>query len=166
MLVASLLGHTSTNIYDAAALEQNDDEERETSHGRHVSFDGKDVNDEAKTDGGGCRQWCFNLTHGERGQYFDDFILVIVCLNTISMASEHHGMDEDFDLFLYVIECIFTAIYVFECSTKTGAIGFKRYLARGINRLDFFIVFAALFGYIVELVMLHLGISQGLGIDS
>ena len=66
MLVASLLGHTSTNIYDAAALEQNDDEE--TSHGRHSSFAGKDVND--GTDGH------VEFTHVLNLSYLRDFLSI------------------------------------------------------------------------------------------
>jgi hypothetical protein len=106
------------------------------------------------------RQWCYGITHGETGQKFNDFILLTVCVNTLCMAVESHEMNQTLYAVLYILEVIFTAIYVFEASLKIGANGFVPYIRVGMNKLDFFIVTTALFGYAFELFMLAQGLDS------
>jgi hypothetical protein len=101
----------------------------------------------------GCGAWCQDLITGPSGMRFDTAILIVVTLNTVAMGVEHHEMDADLATFLYVLEAIFTCVYVFECIVKIAGLGFQRYISSNLNRLDFFIVVTALLGYAFEIFL-------------
>ena len=101
----------------------------------------------------GARGWCQHMIEGDRGVQFNSFILIVVAMNTVAMAIEHHEMPASLELALQIAEAIFTAIYVFEASVKIGGLGFSVYISSNLNRLDFFIVITAILGYLLEFVM-------------
>ncbi|MDC0510864.1 ion transporter [bacterium] len=88
------------------------------------------------------------VTHG----FFEGFIMVIVVLNTISMASEHYGQSEDFTHTLHITEIIFVTIYCIEITLKWFGLGFKEYFSSGFNCLDFGVVVISLLGFMLSAV--------------
>eukprot|EP01050_Picozoa_sp_SAG11_P000599 SAG11_NODE_20_length_25330_cov_18.348143_17_plen_1316_part_00 len=106
-------------------------------------------------DVGALRQFCRAVTDETRkGVKFDDFILVIVCINIFGMATESYDQEDWHKILLAWLEGFFTIIYCFEAFVKIGANGFAEYIGKNMNRMDFFIVLTALFGYAVELYVL------------
>ncbi len=99
----------------------------------------------------GCRAWCEGFVTGQQGLNFDLFIIGVVVLNTLSMCWESYRMSKSTGDFLTLCEILFTVIYTFEAFVKIMGLGPKGYFSRGLNRLDFFIVFTALLGYLVEI---------------
>jgi hypothetical protein len=95
--------------------------------------------------------WCRRVVDSTSKVKLDDVILIVVVLNTIAMALESHKMDQTLASVLYVLEISFTVIYTFEAAVKIGAWGFGAYFGQTMNRMDFFIVASAVFGYSVEL---------------
>ena len=79
---------------------------------------------------------------------FENFILLIVILNTCALAAEHYdpqyhdqgGMDPAFTDTLHAVELVFTAIYVIELIMKQLALGPREYFSNGFNILDFTLV--------------------------
>ena len=59
--------------------------------------------------------------------FFDNFMLLSVLLNTVLMASEHHGIDKDVLDFLEEGNYLFTWIFIIEMSMKLLGIGFRNY---------------------------------------
>lgn len=98
----------------------------------------------------GCRAWCEGFVTGQTGLNFDLFIIGVVVLNTLAMCWESYRMSKNLADFLTICEIVFTLIYTFEAFVKIMGLGPKSYFARGLNRLDFFIVLTALLGYLVE----------------
>ena len=71
---------------------------------------------------------------------FNTFFLFLICLNTATMAVEHHGMDDDLAFFLVVANACFTAFFFLEVSVKLVGLGAWHFFSDAFNRFDFLIV--------------------------
>ena len=76
--------------------------------------------------------------------HLDNFIMVIIFLNMIFMALNYDGNSYEFNLFLSIVNYIFTGIFILECIIKLLGYGFIGYFHSGWNRFDFFVVIASL----------------------
>lgn len=97
------------------------------------------------------RTFCIKLV---TGPHFDSFILFMIVLNAIAMASvDYRFIDENYEPVsegswrnqaIEIAEFIFTIIFVGECAIKIIALGFfvgkNAYLRSAWNLFDFFIV--------------------------
>ena len=91
---------------------------------------------------GGLRLWVFNLVMSIS---FDAFIIVIILLNTVLMASKYYQFEEDGwpkTYYDYGMR-FFTTVYYVECALKMFAMGPGGYFSVGWNRFDFTIVCTA-----------------------
>ena len=66
-------------------------------------------------------------------------------LNTITLAMEKYGIEEQTKEFLEVSNIYFTWIFIYEMFAKIGGIGIGKYLADRMNWLDGFIVLTSIF---------------------
>lgn len=72
--------------------------------------------------------------------YFETATTVLVVLNTLAMAVEHHGMDSSLATFLEFLNVIFVLIFAAELVLKLTALGIKQYFSDQFNKFDFVIV--------------------------
>ena len=90
--------------------------------------------------------------------YFEGFILMIVVLNTLALASEHYdpeyhdtgGMSPWFRDRLHTVELIFTVVYIIELIMKQIGLGPKEYFSNGFNVLDFTLVCTSLLSFVMK----------------
>ena len=71
--------------------------------------------------------------------YFENFITLSILLNTVVLASNHFGMNEDFKSVCEILNYIFAAIFTLEAILKIYALRGK-YFLDGWNLFDFFVV--------------------------
>jgi hypothetical protein len=76
--------------------------------------------------------------------FLDNFIMIIIGLNMISMAMNFDLSPPSYDLSLTWANYIFTGIFIGECILKLVAYGFVGYFHTGWNRFDFFVVVASI----------------------
>ena len=76
--------------------------------------------------------------------YLDNFIMVVIFLNMIFMALNYEGSSPGYDLFLLIVNYIFTGIFILECILKIIGYGFRAYFHSSWNKFDFFVVIASL----------------------
>jgi len=92
---------------------------------------------------------------------FDHFILLLIGLNSCTMALERRGIGDSERFVLDVINYTFSGCYVVELFVKLVALGLygnkKAYLADGWNRLDGFLVTLSL----VDLSFILAGVNGG-----
>ena len=79
----------------------------------------------------------------------DNFIMIIIFLNMISMAMNYEGCDETYEYCLKIANFIFTGIFIAECILKFIAYGIRGYFYFGWNQFDFFVVIASLIDIVV-----------------
>ena len=71
---------------------------------------------------------------------FNTFFLFLICLNTATMAVEHHGMDDTLAFGSVVANACFTAFFFLEVSVKVLGLGAWHFFGDAFNRFDFLIV--------------------------
>jgi hypothetical protein len=76
--------------------------------------------------------------------YLDNFIMVVIFLNMIFMALNYEGSSPGYNLFLTIVNYIFTGIFILECIIKLLGYGFRPYFHSSWNKFDFFVVIASL----------------------
>ena len=81
--------------------------------------------------------------------FLDNFIMIIICLNMISMAMNYENSNPNYELGLTVANYAFTGIFFLECGLKLSAYGLQGYFHSGWNRFDFFVVVASLLDIII-----------------
>ena len=81
---------------------------------------------------------------------FNHFFLALICLNTLTMSIEHHGMDVDLQYGLVIANTVFTIFFTFEVLIKIIGLGAWHFFSDSFNRFDFLLVLLA----IIELVTL------------
>ena len=82
-------------------------------------------------------------------KYFDNFIMLIIFSNMISMAIAIEDSSDNYNYALDMLNYVFTAIFIAECILKMTALFPKAYFYFGWNKFDFFIVFASIVDLIV-----------------
>ena len=93
-------------------------------------------------------RWCKRaLAH----HYWGSLITLIVSVNLVFMAADHHDKSDETILIFEWGEGIFTLIYLAECIIKLQAMGFAQYFSIILNRLDFIIVCSSVLTYLLKL---------------
>ena len=80
--------------------------------------------------------------------FLDNFIMIIIALNMISMAMNYENCHPIYDKCLTIANYIFTGIFIAECCIKLLAYGFA-YFHGGWNKFDFFVVVASIADLII-----------------
>ena len=81
--------------------------------------------------------------------FLDNFIMIIIGLNMISMAMLFENAHPTYELSLTIANYIFTGIFIAECIIKLFAYGPVGYFHTGWNRFDFFVVVASILDIII-----------------
>ncbi|KAL3075199.1 hypothetical protein niasHS_013422 [Heterodera schachtii] len=80
------------------------------------------------------------LRHVVKSQIFYWSVITLVFLNTVCVASEHHGQPEWFTEFLKYAEFTFLAIFISEMLIKIFAMGYRTYFTSKFNRFDCIVI--------------------------
>jgi len=83
------------------------------------------------------------------GKYFDQFIMMAIIANMLTMAISFQDSSPEYNDVLDLLNYIFTAIFIVECILKLIALYPKAYFYFGWNKFDFFIVCASIVDLIV-----------------
>lgn len=78
-------------------------------------------------------------------QVFDVFIMVLICLNMITMMVETDEQSPEKELVLYWVNVIFIVVFTGECSLKLVALR-RHYFSVGWNVFDFVVVILSIVG--------------------
>ena len=81
--------------------------------------------------------------------FLDNFIMIIIGLNMISMAMVYENCHPTYDTCLTIANYIFTGIFIAECCLKLLAYGIVGYFHTGWNKFDFFVVAASILDLII-----------------
>ena len=84
--------------------------------------------------------WFFHMTGSQR---FDIFIMIIILLNMMTMAIEHHDMSKELKGVLHVSNSVFVVIFTCECVMKCFALR-QYYFKQPWNIFDFIVVITSL----------------------
>ncbi|KAK0065729.1 voltage-dependent non-L-type calcium channel alpha-1 subunit isoform A [Biomphalaria pfeifferi] len=87
----------------------------------------------------------FLLRHMIKSQGFYWTVIVLVFLNTITVASEHYNQPYWYSQFLYYSEFVFLGIFMLEMFIKMYALGFKIYFRSAFNKFDCIVIFGSTF---------------------
>lgn len=78
-------------------------------------------------------------------QVFDVFIMVLICLNMITMMVETDEQSPEKELVLYWVNVVFIVIFTSECILKLIALR-RHYFSVGWNVFDFVVVILSIVG--------------------
>ncbi|XP_056609797.1 sodium channel protein type 4 subunit alpha B [Triplophysa dalaica] len=81
-------------------------------------------------------------------QFFDIFIMVLICLNMVTMMVETDDQSDDKEFFLYYINLFFIVIFTGECTLKLIALRYH-YFSVGWNIFDFVVVILSIVGLLL-----------------
>jgi hypothetical protein len=80
---------------------------------------------------------------------FDNFIMMIIFLNLITMSVDHIDSSETFNNFSSIINYTFTAIFILESILKLLGLGSIKYFYETWNKFDFFVVVTSIIDLLV-----------------
>ena len=96
---------------------------------------------------------------------FDNTIIGIICLNSITLSIDHYGASDDFKTMLGIAEWIFNVVFTLEMFLKFYCLkGFCNYWRFGSNQFDFVIVCSSWLNILTESVGLDLAFMKVLRI--
>lgn len=104
------------------------------------------------------RRGCRKLV---KSQAFYWIVIVLVFLNTITLASEHHHQPKWLDHFQEQANIFFVALFTMEMFLKMYSLGFQGYFVSLFNRFDCFVVISS----ILEMVLLYTDVMPPLGVS-
>ncbi|KAG7232154.1 hypothetical protein INR49_009494 [Caranx melampygus] len=81
-------------------------------------------------------------------QFFDIFIMVLICLNMVTMMVETDEQSKEMEEILYWVNLVFIIIFTSECSLKIIALR-QHYFAVGWNIFDFVVVILSIVGLLL-----------------
>ncbi|XP_038565586.1 sodium channel protein type 4 subunit alpha B isoform X2 [Micropterus salmoides] len=81
-------------------------------------------------------------------QFFDIFIMVLICLNMVTMMVETDDQSEEMENILYWANLVFIIIFTSECTLKLIALR-HHYFAVGWNIFDFVVVILSIVGLLL-----------------
>ncbi|NXW55229.1 CAC1S protein, partial [Eurystomus gularis] len=96
-----------------------------------------------------------------KSKFFYWLVILLVALNTLSIASEHHLQPEWLTLVQDNANRVLLALFVAEMLLKMYALGLRQYFMSLFNRFDCFVVCAG----ILEIILVELGTLSPLGIS-
>jgi len=78
-------------------------------------------------------------------QLFDIFIMVLICLNMVTMMVETDEQSQEKEMILYWVNLVFIIVFTTECTLKMIALR-QHYFAVGWNIFDFVVVILSIVG--------------------
>ncbi|NXI54348.1 CAC1S protein, partial [Chloroceryle aenea] len=96
-----------------------------------------------------------------KSKFFYWLVILLVALNTLSIASEHHFQPEWLTQVQDNANRVLLALFVAEMMLKMYALGLRQYFMSLFNRFDCFVVCAG----ILEIILVELGTLSPLGIS-
>ncbi|XP_054463082.1 sodium channel protein type 4 subunit alpha B [Anoplopoma fimbria] len=81
-------------------------------------------------------------------QLFDIFIMVLICLNMVTMMVETDEQSEEKEMILYWVNLVFIIVFTTECTLKMIALR-QHYFAVGWNIFDFVVVILSIVGLLL-----------------
>ncbi|XP_037647118.1 sodium channel protein type 4 subunit alpha B [Sebastes umbrosus] len=81
-------------------------------------------------------------------QFFDIFIMVLICLNMVTMMVETDEQSEEKDYILYWVNLVFIVVFTHECILKMIALR-QHYFSVGWNIFDFVVVILSIVGLLL-----------------
>ncbi|KAI6210463.1 Voltage-dependent calcium channel A type alpha-1 [Aphelenchoides besseyi] len=143
----------STETEDYEEDYDEEDEDEESSYLNGDGSDGEAAANRRQRRGTGLydayckkvRQLRLQLRIMIKSQVFYWMVITLVFLNTICVASEHHGQPKYFTEFLSLSEYIFLGIFVGEVLLKLFALGTRNYFASKFNRFDCIVIVGSAF---------------------
>ena len=85
--------------------------------------------------------------------FFDNLMTFAVLLNTITLAVNHHNMEQQLEDLLRELNTIFTWLFIYEMASKVVAVGVVKYCSDKMNYLDGGVVLLSLFELAAESLM-------------
>nr|KAG5712091.1 hypothetical protein BaRGS_020817 [Batillaria attramentaria] len=107
------------------------------------------------------KRFRFQVRHAVKSQAFYWIIIVLVFLNTASVASEHYNQPEWHTHFLYISEFVFLGLFICEMLIKMYGLGIRLYFQSSFNIFDCFVIV----GSIVEVIWATFKEGQSFGIS-
>lgn len=96
-----------------------------------------------------------------KSQVFYWIVIVLVFLNTLTLASEHDKQPEFLDKFQEAANIFFVTLFSFEMVVKMYSLGFQGYFVSLFNRFDCFVVISS----ILEMVLTYTEVMPPLGVS-
>uniref|UniRef100_A0A3Q2XW74 Ion transport domain-containing protein n=1 Tax=Hippocampus comes TaxID=109280 RepID=A0A3Q2XW74_HIPCM len=87
-------------------------------------------------------------------QFFDIFIMVLICLNMVTMMVETDNQSAEKEDFLFKVNLAFIAVFTGECVLKLFALR-QYFFTNGWNIFDFIVVILSIAVIKVNLIMFH-----------
>lgn len=81
---------------------------------------------------------------------FEILINIVILLNVVAMAIEHHGQSEDLSSILDLTELCFASIFALEALLKLCGMGPVKYWNSGWNRFDLFLVITSIVQVVLQ----------------
>ncbi|KAG8186903.1 hypothetical protein JTE90_022871 [Oedothorax gibbosus] len=103
-------------------------------------------------------RWCRKLV---KSQGFYWLVILLVFLNTMTLASEHHHQPTWLDDFQEYCNMGFVTLFTAEMFLKMYSLGFQGYFVSLFNRFDCFVVISS----ILEMALLYTGVMPPLGVS-
>ncbi|XP_064457887.1 voltage-dependent calcium channel type A subunit alpha-1-like isoform X3 [Ornithodoros turicata] len=91
------------------------------------------------------KRFRFFIRHVVKTQTFYWIVIVLVFLNTICVAVEHHNQAQWLTDFLYYAEFAFLGLFIFEMLIKVYALGPRIYFESSFNRFDCVVIAGSIF---------------------
>ncbi|XP_076859962.1 calcium channel, voltage-dependent, L type, alpha 1S subunit, b [Brachyhypopomus gauderio] len=96
-----------------------------------------------------------------KSKMFNWLVILVVLLNTLAIASEHHPQTERTTRFQDTVNSILLTCFAIEMFAKMYAFGLRTYFMSIFNRFDFFIVTVG----ILEIILVSANVMTSLGIS-
>ena len=93
--------------------------------------------------------WRYYLREFCDSSFLDNFIMVIIILNMITMAIGFENSPPVYEEILVILNYIFTGIFIAECLLKLVGLGLPAYFHTFWNRFDFFVVVASILDIVI-----------------
>ena len=93
--------------------------------------------------------WRYYVREFCDSSFLDNFIMIVIVLNMITMAMGFENCPPLYDKALTMLNYIFTGIFIAECIIKLVGLGIVGYFHSGWNKFDFFVVIASILDIII-----------------
>ncbi|KAK6980046.1 voltage-dependent calcium channel type A subunit alpha-1, partial [Biomphalaria glabrata] len=103
----------------------------------------------------------YKIRHLIKSQLFYWVVIVLVFLNTVSVASEHYNQPDWHTQFLYYSEFAFLGLFIFEMFIKMYALGIRTYFHSSFNIFDCVVIV----GSIIEVIWSEFKPGSSFGIS-